>query len=77
MTSISCDNCGRIIDNEYVELSAPTIFGDVGYDGNLCAGCKSIIEFCIYQYSELYDQLTKKILSKMFKLNLKTQRGMK
>ncbi len=77
MSSLSCDNCGRIIDNEYVELDAPTIFGDIGFDGNLCVGCKSIIEFCIYQYSELYDQLAKKVTAKMFKLNNKLKRGMK
>ncbi|MBL7002273.1 MAG: hypothetical protein ISR80_05930 [Nitrosopumilus sp.] len=75
--TVSCDNCGRIIDTEYVELYTPTVFGDIGFDGNLCAGCKSIIEVCIYHYSELYDQLTKKILSKMFKLNIKTQKRMR
>jgi len=78
MNAKSCDNCNRIIDTVYKELTAPTVFGEsIGFAGNLCIGCISIFEYCVYQYLELFDHLDKRIKDKMFRLNTSTQRKMK
>jgi len=73
----TCENCNQITKTEYVELVAPTMFGNIGFEGTVCLPCKSIIEYSIYQYSQLFDQLTKEMNHRALKLNLKIKREMK
>ena len=72
-----CENCNRITETEEVELVAPTLFGDIGFDGNLCSDCKSMIEYCIYQYLVLNDELIEMIHKKSLMFDLETKRIMK
>ena len=75
---MTCENCKRLTETKYVELVAPTIFGDVvDYQGTICSQCKSLIEYCIYQYSELFEHLTQEMNHRAMKLNLKIKREMK
>jgi len=74
---ICCENCNQIVETEYVELVAPTMFGDISFSGAICLQCKSLIEYSIYQYSNLYEQLTKEMNHRALKLNLKIKREMK
>jgi hypothetical protein len=73
----SCDNCNQIIDTVYLEFSAPTVFDEIFFDGNLCSGCHVIIQDCVDEYTEFYNRLTKKVLVKMAKLDINTKRKMR
>ena len=72
-----CENCEQIVEANYVSLVAPTLFGDIGFEGTICLQCKSLIEYSIYQYSELFERLTKEMNHRAMKLNLKIKREMK
>ena len=72
-----CDNCNQIVETEYVSLVAPTMFGDIDFEGRICLQCKSLIEYSIYQYSELFERLTKEMNHRAMKLNLKIKKEMK
>ena len=74
---MTCENCNQLTETEYVELVAPTLFGDIGFEGTICLQCKSLIEYSIYQYSELFERLTKEMTHRALKLNLKIKREMK
>ena len=74
---MTCEHCKRLAETEYVELVAPTLFGDIGFEGTICLQCKSLIEYSIYQYSELFERLTKEMAHRAMKLNLKIKREMK
>lgn len=78
MSESNCDACYRIIETKYVSVEIPTIFGTAfDFDGNLCSGCSSLMDWFVYQFMELYEEQSKKIDDKKFRLNLKTQRGMR
>ena len=74
---MTCENCNQLTETKYVELVAETLFGDIGFEGTICLQCKSLIEYSIYQYSELFERLTKEINIRAMKLNLKIKREMK
>ncbi|MBL7015237.1 MAG: hypothetical protein ISR79_02605 [Nitrosopumilus sp.] len=77
MSSDSCDACYRIIETKNVSVEIPTIFGTAfAFDGKLCAGCSSLMDWFEYQFIELYEEQTKKINKKKMRLNIKTKRGM-
>jgi len=73
-----CDNCSQsgveIID---VEFNVPTVFGHFEIEISVCKTCKSAIEFCIYQYIELYDTLTRKLSSRANQLRNSLKRDLK
>ena len=48
---IPCEYCKQIIDTEQISLSVPTIFNDIGFEGSLCASCKSMMEWVCYRYN--------------------------
>ena len=73
----TCDNCNRITDTEHIELVIDTVFGSAGYDGDVCVSCKSIMEYCKYQYLQLYEQLTKTLDKKRLALDSNLKRDLK
>ena len=74
---MTCENCNQLTETKYVELVAETLFGDIGFEGTICLQCKSLIEYSIYQYSELFERLTKEMAHRAMKLNLKIKKEMK
>ena len=72
-----CENCNRIVEVEYLDIKSFTMFGDIGFQGSVCESCKSSIEFCIYQYMELFDVLTTKINKRKQQLDFNTRNGLK
>lgn len=77
MTAKSCENCSQIIETEYIEMIVPTLFGEVGYCGNLCSACKSALEFCAFYYDEVFDKLNVELANRAMQLKNKTRFSLK
>lgn len=74
MSEYDCDSCLRIVPTEDVSVVIPTIFGiDMVFDGKLCQSCHSLMDwFNNYQFLEIYEEQSKKIVEKKFRLTSKT-----
>jgi len=78
LSSNPCDSCFRLIETKHHCISIPNIFEfEMEMCVELCNGCSSLIDWFVYQYIELYEEQSKKVAVKKFKLSKKTARGMK
>ena len=74
---ISCENCSQSsIEITDVQETIQTPLGNVEFESSLCNRCKSVVDFVVYQYQELYEETRKKIADKALQLRKKTRDGL-
>jgi len=75
--TLSCDNCNTIgVEITDVQETIYTPFGDLELQLSVCHRCKSLMDFVIYEYAELFARISGEIESKKMELRQQTRSDM-
>jgi hypothetical protein len=77
MTFGICDQCSQKRELHLFTCTIPIIFGDLEFEGNICDGCKSGMDYVLYCHIELYELLMKKLSNRMKIVSNKLKRNLK
>jgi len=77
MTLHVCVQCNQKRELHFVTIVIPTVFGEMEYQGDICDGCKSSMDYIEYCHIELYELLMKKLSNRMKIVSNKLKRNLK
>ena len=77
MTLEICEQCSQKRELHFATCIIPTVFGDMEFEGNICDGCKSSLDYILYCHIELYELLMKKLSNRMKIVSNKLKRNLK
>ncbi|MHA7647338.1 hypothetical protein [Nitrosopumilus sp. S4] len=72
-----CDQCSQKRELHFVTCVIPTVFGEMEYEGTICDGCKSSLDYVQYCHIELYEELMKKLSNRMKIVSNKLKRNLR